>query len=127
MDHHLMLWARAKSWGECRPFAPTKELNLSYEDSFEGRFATISLTEIELAEAFLDQDDEGAPELPDQPDPEDDTIEDGAIIARPAPSIHERTKAKGKGKDQKGNEKGKGKRTDSRGRSATPGRPPVAT
>ena len=125
MDHHLMLWVRAKSWSESRPFVPNKELNLCYEDSFEGKFATISLTEIELAEAFLDQEDEGAPELPDHPDPEDDTLEDGVIVARPAPSIHDKPKPK----DQKRNEKGKGrgKRADSKGRSQTPGRPPVTT
>ena len=56
-------------------------------------------------------------------------MEEGVIIARPAPSIHEKPKAKGKGKDKKGNEKnkGRGRRADSRGRSATPGPPSIPT
>ena len=78
---------------------------------------TIFCWEILHDEAFLDQEDEGAPELPDQPDPEDDALEDGVIVARPAPSIHDKPNPKRKGKDQKGNDKGKGqgKRADSRG------------
>ena len=131
MDHHLMLWVQAKSWDECRPMAGTKDLSLCYEDSFHGKkFAMIAFTEIELSEAFLDQEDEGSPDSPAEPDPDDDTLEDGVIIpvivARPAPSIHDKGKAKGKdpkGKNPKG--KGKGKRSESKGRSNTPGNPPL--
>ena len=102
MNQHLMLWVRAKSWGECRPFSTTKEMSLGYEDSFDGRLATISVTEAELAEAFLEQEEEYQA-LPDKPDP----LEEGAILAHPAPSTLEKGK-KGKGKDKKSNEKGKG-------------------
>ena len=115
-----MLWVRAESWGECRRFATRKEMTLDYEDSFEGRFATVSVTEVELAEAFLEQEEEQQA-FPDKPDPEDDALEEGVIVARPAPSIQEKPK-KGKGKDKKGSEKnkGQGRRADSRGRSGTP-------
>ena len=71
MDQHLLLWVRSKSWSECRPFTQSLEMNLGYEDSIESRFATIAATEIKLAEAFLEQQDEGAPPVPDKPDPED--------------------------------------------------------
>ena len=96
MDQHLMLWVRSKSWSECQPFTITKNMDLGYADSIEARFATITVTEMELAEAFLEQQDEGAPPLPDKPDPEDDTIEEGAVAGRPAPSIHDKPKPKGK-------------------------------
>ena len=91
--------------------------SLSYEDSVESRFATIAVTELELAEAFLEQQNEGPPPLPEKPDPEDDTIEEGVVAGRPAPSIHDKPKNKGKKDDEKG--KGKGKRCGSRGRSGT--------
>ena len=93
---------------------------MCYHDAFESRLATIAVTELELAEAFLEQQDEGAQQLPDKPDPEDDTLEEGAVAARPAPSIQDKPKSKCKGKkdDEKG--KGKGKRPGSRGRSGTP-------
>ena len=120
MDQHLMLWVRSKSWSECRPFTTTKAMYLGYEDSIETRFATIAVTELELAEAFLEQQDEGAPLLPDKPDPEDDTVEEGAVAGRPAPSIHDKPKPKGKGKKEDEKGKGKGKRPGTRGRSGTP-------
>ena len=116
MDHHLMLWVRSKTWSECRPFAGTMEMDLAHEDSIESQFATIAVTEMELAEAFLEQQNEGQQPLPDRPDPEDETIEEGVVAGRRAPSIHE----KGKGKGKKGDDKGKGKgnnRPRSRGRS----------
>ena len=116
MDQHLMLWIRAKSWGECRPFSPSKVMSLDYQDSFEGRYATIAVSEVELRK------EEEIQNLPDKPDPEDDTLEEGVVVAHPAPSLHEKAKPKGKGKYKKGNEKGKGrgKRPESRARSGTP-------
>ena len=59
MDHHLMLWVRSKTWSECRPFTINKQMELGYEDSIGSQFATIAVTEMELAEAFLEQQNEG--------------------------------------------------------------------
>ena len=118
MDHHLMLWVRSKTWSECRPFTTTKQMELGYQDSFGTPLATIAVTEMELAEAFLEQQNEGPQPLP-PPDPKDDTIEEGVVVGRPAPSIHEKPKGKGK-EDEKGKGKGKGRRAGSRPRSGTP-------
>ena len=79
--------------------------------TIESRFATIAVAEMELAEAFLEQQNEGPPPLPDKPDPEDDTTEEGVIAGRPAPSIHDKPKGKSKKEDEKG--KGKGKKSGS--------------
>ena len=51
---------------------------------------------MELAEAFLEQQNEGPQPLPTAPDPKDDTIEEGVVTGRPALSIHEKPKGKGK-------------------------------
>ena len=114
MDQHLMLWVRSKTWSECRPFAGNKEMNLGYQDAVVTPLATITITEMELAEAFLEQQNEGPQPLPPGPDPNDDTIEEGVVTGRPAPSIQEKPKGKGKN-DEKGKNKGKG-----RPRSGTP-------
>ena len=89
MDHHLMLWVRSKTWSECRPFATTKRMDLGHQESFGTPLATIAVTEMELAEAFLEQQNEGPQPLPQVPDPKDDTIEEGVVVGRPAPSIHQ--------------------------------------
>ena len=111
MDHHLMLWVRSKTWSECRPFTTSQQMDLGYEDSIESKFATIAVTEVELAEAFLEQQHEGPQPIPDKPDPQDDTIEEGVVAGRQAPSIQDKPKGKGKKDDDKG--KGKGKRPGS--------------
>ena len=113
MDHHLMLWVRSKTWSECRPFAGNKEMKLGYQDAVVTPLATIAVTEMELAEAFLEQQNEGPQPIP-APDPNDDTIEEGVVAGRPAPSIQNKPKGKGKD-DEKGKGKGKG-----RPRSGTP-------
>ena len=118
MDHHLMLWVRSKTWSECRPFAGNKEMTLGYQDAVVTPLATIAVTEMELAEAFLEQQNEGPQPLP-APDPTDDTIEEGVVAGRRAPSIHEKPKGKGK-KDERGKGKGKGERPTSRARRGTP-------
>ena len=81
MDHHLMLWVRSKTRSECRPFATTKHMDLGYQDSFGTPLATIAVTEMELAEAFLEQQNEGPQPLPQVPDPKDDTIEEGVVLS----------------------------------------------
>ena len=103
-----------KTWSECRPFAGNKEMKLGYQDAVVTPLATITVTEMELAEAFLEQRNEGPQPSPSRPDPTDDTIEEGVVTGRPAPSIHEKPKGKGKN-DEKGKGKGKG-----RPRSGTP-------
>ena len=80
MDQHLMLWVRSKTWSECRPFAGNKEMNLGYQDSLVTPLATVTVTEMELAEAFLEQQNEGPQPIPTAPDPRDDTIEANAIV-----------------------------------------------
>ena len=60
--------------------------------------ATIAVTEMELAEAFLEQQNEGPQPLPQAPDPKDDAIEEGVVVGRPAPSIQDKPKGKAKRK-----------------------------
>ena len=103
-----MLWVRSKTWSECRPFAGNKEMNLGYQDSLVTPLATVTVTEMELAEAFLEQQNEGPQPIPTAPDPKDDTIEEGVVAGRPALSIHDKPKGKGKN-DDKGKGKGKGR------------------
>ena len=79
MDHHLMLWVRSKTWSECRPFTGNKQMDLGYQDSFGTPLATIAVTEMELAEAFLEQQNEGPQPVPQAPDPTDDAIEEGVV------------------------------------------------
>ena len=69
MDHHLMLWVRSKTWSECRPFTENKRMELGYQDALVTPLATIAVTEMELAEAFLEQQNEGPQSLPQEPDP----------------------------------------------------------
>ena len=90
VDHHLMLWARVRNWDDYRPTSSGKFLAISYEDTFEETLATVVVTQLELAEAFLDQRDEGqaAIQVEDYDDMED---ESGAIRAVEAPSV--KTKA----------------------------------
>ena len=85
MDHHLMLRVRSKTWSECRPFTGNKQMDLGYQDALVTPLATIAVTEMELAEAFLEQQNEGPQPLPQVPDPTDDTIEEGVVAGRPAP------------------------------------------
>ena len=96
-------------------------MELGYQDAFGTPLATIAVTEMELAEAFLEQQNEGPQPVPQVPDPTDNAIEEGVVAGRPAPSIHEKPKGKGK-EDEKGKGKGKGqgKRAGSRPRSGTP-------
>ena len=77
-----MLWARVKNWDDYRPIFDGKVLGISYEETFQEKLATVVVSQLELAEAFLDQRDEGMPMALD--DMEDDT---GAIRASEAPSI----------------------------------------
>ena len=94
-------------------------MNLCYQESFGNPLATIAVTEMELAEAFLEQQNEGPHPVPEAPDPADDAIEEGVVAGRPAPSIHDKPKGKRK-EDEKAKGKGKGKRAGSRPRSGTP-------
>ena len=87
MDHHLMLWVRSKTWSECRPFTINQQMELGYQESFGSPFATIAVTEVELAEAFFEQLNEGPQPLPQAPDPADDAIEEGMVAGRPAPQF----------------------------------------
>ena len=86
LDHHLMLWARVKNWADYRPIFDGKFLGISYEEAFQNKLETVVVSQLELAEAFLDQKDEGQPTAPveDYDDMEDET---GAIRASEAPSI----------------------------------------
>ena len=86
VDHHLMLWARVKNWDDYRPIFDGKFLGISYEEALQENLATIVVSQLELAEAFLDQKDEGMPiaQVEDFDDMEDET---GAIRASEAPSI----------------------------------------
>ena len=102
VDHHLMLWARVSNWDDNRPIFERKFLGV-----FQEKLATIVVSQLELAEAFLDQKDEGLPtaQIEDFDDMED---ESGAIRASEAPSIKHRPDAKKQG---------------SRTQSDSPGRP----
>ena len=100
MDHHLMLWVRSKTWSECRPFAGNKEMNLGDQDAVVTPLATIAVTEMELAEAFLEQQNEGPQPLP-APDPTNDTIEEGqykkSLRAKARRMREEKERARAKG------------------------------
>ena len=86
VDHHLLLWARVRNWNDYRPIAGNETMSITYEDTFQAPLATVVVSQLELAEAFLDQRDEGqAPlQMEDFDDMED---ESGAIRAHEAPSI----------------------------------------
>ena len=59
VDHHLMLWARVRNWDDYRPIVDGRYLGITYEDTFETTLATVVVSQLELAEIFLDQKDEG--------------------------------------------------------------------
>ena len=63
VDHHLLLWARVKNWDDYRPIFDGKFLGISYENTFQDKLATVVVSQLELAEAFLDQKDEGQPAI----------------------------------------------------------------
>ena len=110
MDHVLCLWAREKNWDDYRPIAGDKLLNIGCEDRMQAPIATVAISQVELAEGFLDQLDEGQAPQPRQEDPDEDEDEFGAMKARKAPSIKDKPDPKRKSKG------------GSRNRSNTPGR-----
>ena len=97
VDHHLMLWARVKNWDDYRPVVDGKYLGITYEDTFETTLATVVVSQLELAEIFLDQKDEGyaAVHIDEYEEVDDDS---GAIRAIEAPSIKGKSPPKGRGK-----------------------------
>ena len=97
VDHHLMLWARVRNWDDYRPIVEGRYLGITYEDTFQESLATIVVSQLELAETFLDQRDEGqATAFIEEYDELDD--DSGAIRAQEAPSIKQKPDPKGKGK-----------------------------
>ena len=106
VDHHLMLWARVKNWDDYRPIFDGKFLGISYEEAFQEKLATVVVSQLELAEAFLDQKDEGQPtaQVEDCDDMEDET---GAIRASEAPSIKNRPDPKKQGSRQQSESPGR--------------------
>ena len=95
VDHHLMLWARAKNWDDYRPVVEGRYLGISYEETFQEPLATVVVSQVELAEAFLDQKDEGpVVSHVDEYDELDDDL--GAIRAQEAPSIKQKPDPKKK-------------------------------
>ena len=97
VDHHLMLWARVKNWDDYRPIVEGRYLGITYEETFQESLATIVVSQLELAETFLDQRDEGqATAYIEEYDELDD--DSGAIRALQAPSIKQKPDPKGKGK-----------------------------
>ena len=99
VDHHLMLWARVRNWDDYRPIVDGRYLGITYEETFQEPLATVVVSQLELAEIFLDQKDEGqaVAHVDEYDEPED---ESGAIRAQEAPSIKEKQVPKGKGKRQ---------------------------
>ena len=99
VGHHLLLWARVEN--RARLF-----LGISYEDAFQEKFATVVVSQMELAEAFLDQRDEGQPtvQVEDYDDMEDET---GAIRASEAPSIKNKPDPKKHGSRQQSDSPGR--------------------
>ena len=79
---------------------------ISYEEAFQEKFATVVVSQLELAEAFLDQKDEGQPTAPveDYDDMEDET---GAIRASEAPSIKNKPDPKKQGPGQQSESPGR--------------------
>ena len=55
VDHRLFLWARVKNWDDYRPIADNRFMAITYEDAFQTPLATVVVSQVELAEAFLDQ------------------------------------------------------------------------
>ena len=89
VDHHLMLWARAKNWDDYRPVVEGRYLGVTYEETFQETLATVVVSQLELAEAFLDQKDEGivVPHVEEYDELDDDL---GEIRAQEAPSIKQK-------------------------------------
>ena len=86
VDHHLMLWARVKNWDDYRPIVDGRYLGITYEETFQEPLATVVVSQLELAETFLDQKDEGqAVAHVEEYDEQED--ESGAVRAHEAPSI----------------------------------------
>ena len=106
LDHHLLLWARVKNWDDYRPIAGDKFMSISYEDTFQSPLATVVVSQLELAEAFLDQKDEGQAsfQVEDFDDMEDET---GAIRALEAPSIRNKPDPKKSGPRQQSESPGR--------------------
>ena len=97
VDHHLMLWARVRNWDDYRPIVDGRYLGITYEETFQDPLATIVVSQLELAEIFLDQKDEGQNAI--QVDEYDELEDDwSAIRAQEAPSIKGKPVPKGKGK-----------------------------
>ena len=89
VDHHLMLWARVKNWDDYRPIVEGRYLGITYEETFQETLATVVVSQLELAETFLDQLDEGhAVARVEEYDELDD--DSGAIRAQEAPSIKQK-------------------------------------
>ena len=86
VDHHLMLWARVRNWDDYRPIVDGRCLGITYEETFQEPLATVVVSQLELAETFLDQKDEGqaVAYIEEYEDMED---ESGGIRAQEAPSI----------------------------------------
>ena len=107
VDHHLMLWARVRNWDDYRPLVDGRYLGVTYEETFQEPLATVVVSQLELAETFLDQKDEGQA-VAQVEEYEDIDDESGAVRAQEAPSI--KTKADTRKQGQ-------------RPASASPGRP----
>ena len=89
VDHHLMLWARVKNWDDYRPIVEGRYLGITYEETFQETLATVVVSQLELAETFLDQLDEGhaVAHVEEYDELDDDS---GAIRAQEAPSIKQK-------------------------------------
>ena len=106
LNHHLFLWARVKKWDDYRPIADNKFMPITYEDTFQSPLATVVVSQVELAEAFLDQRNEGQATI--QVD-EHEEVEDesGAIRAKEAPSIKDKPDPKKSGQRPQSDSSGK--------------------
>ena len=54
-DLHLFIWVRDKGWDDYRPNAGDFVTDLCYEDSCASKKASVVVSDMELAEAFLEQ------------------------------------------------------------------------
>ena len=106
VDHHLMPWARVKNWDDYRHICGNAFMSISYEDTFQEPLATVVVTQSELAQAFLDQKDQGqaTAQVEDYDDMEDET---GAIRALEAPSIRNKPETKKQGPRQQSESPGR--------------------
>ena len=53
VDHHLMLWARAKNWDDYRPVVEGRYLGITYEETFQQPLATVVVSQLELQRPSL--------------------------------------------------------------------------